>query len=73
MIRICGPGEVVSVAANARRRRTDILVGRRARVTILARKSGVFTRQRESRRLMFLDHVGDLPGLHRMAPDAIGA
>lgn len=72
MIGVCRVGEIVAVTADARRWRTDELIVTDAGVTILARDRCMDSDQREPCRLVFLDHVGDLPRLCGVASETVG-
>ncbi len=73
VIGVRGSGEVLPVTSDARRRRSDILVMGNSAMAIFARQCGVLPGQREPRRLVLLDHVGDLPRPGRVAPQTVCA
>ena len=63
--------EITPMTTDTRRRSTDILIVRGIRMAVLAGERRVFARQRESRRLVFLDHIGYCPRLCRVASETI--
>ncbi len=71
--RIRGGLVVCAMAADAFGGRSRIPVRRSARVAFLAFKRRMFAEEREPGCLMFLTHIGDFPGLHAVAPHAVGA
>ncbi len=73
VIRVCRVRVIGPMTSDARRRCPEILILRDAAVTILAGESRVLARQRESRGLMLLDHVHDLPGFRGVTAQTVRA
>lgn len=71
MIGVCRIRKVGAMASDTRNRGADILVPRNTGMTILAGKCCVSSDQRKPRLLMFLNHIADVPRLHRMTSRAI--
>jgi len=71
MVRRKRPPEIILVATEAIRRRSGKLLLSRVRVTGLARQCRVLAEQRKPRRLVLLNHVGNLPRLRGVAAKAI--
>jgi hypothetical protein len=72
VIRVSRGNIICPVTADARDRRSNVLMAGSIRMAILANERCVSANQRESRELMTLHHIRNLPGLIRVTPGAIG-
>jgi hypothetical protein len=73
MVRICRPCVIGAVTAHAFNRRSTILIVRRIGMARLARQDTVPSEESKPGLFMLLDHVRDLPRLHRMTAQAVFA